>query len=542
MTTAVLPSEARPRLPGTTRGVVAARLRRPMPTDRWMSWLVTLLITGLGAWLRWPRLGDPHAFSFDETYYAKDAFSLITFGYEREFVDNANQQILASNGDPSTLMGVFKDSPSWVVHPPVGKWVIGIGEHFFGITPFGWRFSVAVLGTLVVLMTVRIGRRLTRSTLIGAGAGLLVALDGMAIVHSRTALLDPVLLFFVLLAFGAVLLDRDRTRKRLVAEVEGYVDDAAVLEGGRSREIGIRLGRRPWLWVAGVALGLACGTKWSGVWFVLGFGLLVLVWDTAARRIVGVPSAWAVTVLRTVPVLVLTFGVLAVVVYLATWTGWFLSDDAYLRQWAVDNPASGLFAWVPDSLRSLWHYHAVSLSFHTGLDSAHAYQSNAWGWPLQTRPTSYYFTSPTDGQSGCTVAKCASEVVALGNPFIWWAGAAALLHQTWRMFARRDWRSGAVVVAYAAGWVPWLFYQQRTIFTFYAVVMVPFLALALAMSLGTVLGPALAAGYRRTVGATAVGIVLLLIVLAAYWFYPIWTAQVIPYAEWSARMWWPTWV
>ncbi len=107
--------------------------------------------------------------------------------------------------------------PGYVVHPPMGKWVIGAGEKLFGFEPFGWRFMVALLGTLSVLMLCRIGRRLFRSTLLGCLAGLLLAVDGLHFVMSRTALLDQVLMFFVLASFGCLVLDRDRVRKRLAA-------------------------------------------------------------------------------------------------------------------------------------------------------------------------------------------------------------------------------------------------------------------------------------------------------------------------------------
>ncbi len=546
MTSAVLePRAAAPPGPdGTWRAAVADRLWRPLPTDRALSWLVTLTITGFGAWLRWPALDRPHAFSFDETYYAKDAFSLLQFGYEREFVETANAQILASNGDPATLQGVFAAGPEYVVHPPAGKWVIAIGEHFFGVTPFGWRFMVALLGTLAVLLTIRVGRRLTRSTLVGAVAGLFVAIDGQAIVHSRTALLDPILMFWVLVAFAALLLDRDRTRALLALRVLDQPDDPAGPAAARTARGGIggSLGWRPWLWVAGVALGLACATKWSGLYFLVGFGLLALLWDIGARRTLGIRHAWSVTLVRSVPLAVLALAVVAGVVYLASWSGWLLTDGGYFRSWAVENPATGLGGFVPDALRSLWHYHVEAYDFHRQLTTAHSYQSNPLSWPLQTRPTSYYFQSPTLGEQGCQVDKCASEVLALGNPIIWWAGALALLHQLWRWGARHDWRSGAVIVAYLAGWAPWLFFQQRTIFTFYSVAYAPFLALALAMTLGTVLGPTRATANRRAVGATVAGIVLLAAVAAAFWFYPVWTGEVIPYAQWSLRMWLPTWV
>ena len=58
-----------------------------------------------------------------------------------------------------------------VVHPEVGKWMIALGERMFGMNPFGWRFMTALLGTLSVLMLCRIGRRMSRSTLLGCLAG-----------------------------------------------------------------------------------------------------------------------------------------------------------------------------------------------------------------------------------------------------------------------------------------------------------------------------------------------------------------------------------
>jgi dolichyl-phosphate-mannose--protein O-mannosyl transferase len=133
-------------------------------------------------------------------------------------------------------------------------------------------------------------------------------------------------------------------------------------------------------------------------------------------------------------------------------------------------------------------------------------------------------------------------VLALGNPIIWWAAIGAMVHQVWRWTARRDWRSGAVLVGIAAGWLPWMLYLNRTIFTFYTVVYVPFVVMALAMTCGSILGPSNASERRRRWGAIAVGTLVLLVVLAAWWFYPIWTGQVIPYEQWNLRMWMPTWI
>jgi dolichyl-phosphate-mannose--protein O-mannosyl transferase len=506
------------------------RLWSPMPSSGIVGWIGPIVVMIIGGLLRIVNLGQPHDISFDETYYPKDALSLLRFGYERAMVDGANETLLASDGNWRTL-DIFKTDPAFVVHPPLGKWTIAAGEYLFGATPFGWRIAVAVLGTLSILMVARITRRLTRSDLIGTLAGLLLALEGMHLVMSRTGLLDLVLMFWILASFGLLLLDRDHTRRRLARMVQS--DGLAAL----STTWGPRLGVRPLRWAAAVTLGLACGVKWSGLWFLALFALMSVVWDVSARRAIGVRRPWLSTILRDAPAAGLSFVAIAAVVYLATWTGWLVTDGGWARDWAAANADSV----VPAALRSLWHYHAEAWRFHVGLNSGHAYASNAMGWPFMARPTAFYWDTIKDGTRGCPTDNCVAETVALANPIIWWAGSLAMVHQLWRWIGRRDWRSGAVLVGIAAGWIPWLMYLDRTIFTFYTVAYVPFIVMALAMSLGTVLGPADAPVRRRRDGALVVGLFLIAAILAAWWFYPVWTGEVITYDAWRLRMWMPTW-
>ena len=160
-----------------------------MPAGGWRGWAGPVLVTLIAAVLRLVDLGRPNAIAFDETYYVKDGLSLLLFGYERGSVDGADKIILDTGGGASGLTSIFKPDASFVVHPPVGKWVIASGEQVFGVTPFGWRIAVAVLGTISILMVARIARRLTRSNLVGILAGFLLALDGMhlEIEHERAS-------------------------------------------------------------------------------------------------------------------------------------------------------------------------------------------------------------------------------------------------------------------------------------------------------------------------------------------------------------------
>ncbi|MFJ5176425.1 dolichyl-phosphate-mannose--protein mannosyltransferase [Streptomyces griseoviridis] len=510
---------------------------------RWSGWGGPLLVTLVAGVMRFWNLGSPKAVIFDETYYAKDAWALVHRGFEVDWAKNANDLILAKNGQVP-----IPTDAAYVVHPPVGKYVIGLGELMFGFDPFGWRFMTALLGTLSVLMLCRIGRRLFRSTFLGCLAGALMAVDGLHFVMSRTALLDGVLMFFVLAAFGALLVDRDRARERLAAalptgEDGGARPDAAVAEG-------TRLGWRPWRWTAGLLLGLALGTKWNGLYFLAVFGLMAVAWDVAGRRVAGAGRPYVAVLKRDLGLAFLSTVPVAIVTYLVSWTGWILSSTdgsgGYFRNWAATDGRGGSWTWLfPDWLRSLWHYEHEVYEFHVGLSSPHTYMSNPWSWIVDGRPVSYFYESPSPGADGCPAdagEKCAREVLAIGTPLLWWVAGFAVLYVLWRWLLRRDWRAGAIVCAVAAGYLPWFLYQERTIFFFYAVVFLPFLCLAVAMLLGAIVGPPGSSDTRRVAGATGAGVLVLLIAWNFIYFWPLYTGTAIPIDQWRSRMWLDTWV
>ena len=402
------------------------------------------IIIGFALTLRLWRLNLPKGYIFDEVYYAKNAASLITDGVE------LNEQ----------------GESEFVVHPPLGKWLIGIGIKLFGNNEFGWRVIAALAGSASVLLIYLIVQRLFNSLFLSNTAAALFALDGLHLVMSRVALLDIFLMFFILLTFYLIL--------------------------------------RNDLWLSGVVIGLAAATKWSAV-FVIPFLILLTVNIGGANF-----ATWG----KRFSQFVLT----PMGIYLLSWSGWIISS----KGWARDS-GSNLFS-------SLWNYHVEIMNFHRGLTEQHTYAANPWSWLVLGRPTSFYYETPKN----CGAQSCSQEILAIGTPILWWAGIFAIAITVGLFIANKDRVSAFILAGIAGTYLPWFFIQNRTTFYFYAIAIFPFIVLALInvfnWALNNQINRKLIYGFVITVGVNFI------------YFLPIFIGINIPYVDWLARMWLPSWI
>jgi len=491
-------------LPSPSRRWPLPRPRRdgtpPLPDDRRLSWVLAAVLGVASLASRLWDISYPRDKLFDEAYYPPEAHELLTWGHE------------------------YNRGYSFIVHPPLGKWMIAIGEQLFGYNSFGWRLPSAVAGTVAVVVLTRLTRRLTGSTLLGLVAGLLLALDGFSFSISRVGLLDVFLQVFVVGAVACLVVDRDRVRERIRTAGEGAA-------------AGFRLGPRGWRIAAGFLFGCACAVKWSGVWFLAFFAVLSLFWDRAAWREAGAPRPTRTTAHRGLPGALWALAVIPVLTYLASFTGWFLGETSQGKAWAQQHPHTA-FSFVPDALRSLWHEHAQWLKFHNGLDTPHPWESGPWSWLVDGRPILLWnpqgLTDPAGGQ-------IVRYILMVGTPTLWFAFAPAMVWLGWRVVARRDPAATTALVAIAAGWLTWFINLDRTMFIFYMAPAAPFFVLAVTLVLQDVLGPARAEPLRRQVGLGLVCGYVALVAATFAFFYPVLTGQPLSHADWLLRMWFPSW-
>jgi dolichyl-phosphate-mannose--protein O-mannosyl transferase len=421
------------------------------------DWAVALGFGALGLLLRLWNLGSPKGKIFDEIYYATNANSLLQNGVELESKSGLAQ---------------------FIVHPPIGKWLIAIGIKLFGYNEFGWRFSAAVIGSISIVLMYFTAKKLFNSQLLSFFSAALISMDGLHLVQSRVALLDIFLLFFIQIAVLALLHEK--------------------------------------YWISAIALGLATSVKWSGLYVLIAVALLVLVKDYRKYRYLGFERPIMKVIQKNFLFRFLQFGIFPSVIYISTWFGWFFTKTGWDRSWS-SNP-----------FISLWHYHSEILNFHVNLSDSHPYSANPWSWLIQGRPTSFFYETPNN----CSGANCSQEILALGTPLLWWAATLALLVTFGFWISKRESQAEILLVVVGASYLPWFAFQNRTMFSFYAIAFEPFLLLCLVYLVSKI------AKYQRKIVISISAIVLINFI----YFLPVFLGLTITYNSWHDRMWLPSWI
>jgi dolichyl-phosphate-mannose-protein mannosyltransferase len=468
------------------------------------------------------NLGYPAKLVFDETYYVKDALTLSAEGHEKSWPEGADDAF--QSGDVS---GYLSDA-AFVVHPPLGKWLIALGMWLTGSDQAtGWRLSTAILGIATVALLMLVTFKLFRSVPLAILAGFLLAVDGLAITLSRTALLDASLTFFLLLGFWLFLIDQERSRVRITRAIEQSKNSILIF--------------RPWLILTGVALGAASSIKWSGLYLLAGIGLYVVFSESLLRKNSGEKNWLRKGFLFQGSYSFVALVPTALATYLLTWSGWIFGTGGYMRDSATENPASGIFGLLPDWMISLWNYHELIYGFHVNLRSEHPYEASPLGWLVGLRPTAFFYETYSMGTNGCQITEgCSSAITALGNPFIWLGSTAALVYIIYRYVRHRERVLGLVLLGTASLYLPWIVLSERTVFQFYVVSFQPWLILGLVLVIQQLRRKLL---LKSKTFANAVTIGFVSLVFGAFvFFYPVNTGMYLPFELWQLRMWLPSWV
>jgi len=511
--------------------VSSTLLRKPEPTAPvTVPWsrrdtIVTVAIGILALFTRFVGLTSAKSNGtpvFDEKHYVPQAWDIARSWF-------------------NPVLGGIESNPGYglVVHPPLAKRIEALGEMVFGYTPLGWRVMGALFASAVVVFTMLLARRLSQSWMIGLFAGVMALCDGVLLVIGRFGMLDVFILLFIVMAAWTLAGDMRQVHQRFH---DAYVRG----------EVNPRLGFRWWRFATGVLLGCALAVKWSGLYYIAFFGLLSSFYDLWLRHRYGVKNPVRETLLRDVPSALASIVLIPAVLYMWSWRAWFASETSVYRHSLSDGTIANsdwpALAKLPESVAGWLYYHFSVLKFHSELTSSaghsHPWDSKPWSWLVASRPILYYSSTDIECAGG---QECRRMIYLFGTPAIWWLTVPILLWAIWAWISCKDRRVIVPLVAFAAGFLPWLAAFDRQMYFFYAGPLVPFTIVLLALALGELSKRGKRVPWMNkiagpiTSGQLGVIVYLAIVIGMFLYFSPILYGFVIPDSFYNQLMWLPSW-
>ena len=377
---------------------------------------------------------------------------------EKHYVSQAHQMVHNSG---------LEDNPAYglVVHPPLGKWLIAIGEIIFGYNPIGWRFMSILAGTITVIAISFIAYRLTRSIGVAILTAILSNLEGVTYSMSRLGMLDSFLGMMSVLIFLCVVMEITTDNKNVPWH------------------------RHWWLLLAGILSGLAMSIKISGVYYpalcgiVLVFGVMFTQAiylhkkENGKYTLKSSQQGWLET-LRALGMGLIFFLILPITIVFMTYLPWLSQENSVYRRGIDSGKVNDIFPqsmqWVPDPIQDFFAYQYGVLKFHTGLTTSsgnlHPWESKPWEWLYGNRPMLILDSTDGDGITKWWI---------MTNIAIWWLVIPMLVFAVVRIIMK-DKKWWIVIAAFVTGWLPWMIAYDRQMYLFYTTVIAPFVALGIA--------------------------------------------------------------
>ncbi len=340
-------------------------------------------------------------------------------------------------------------------HPPLGKDLIALGIALFGMNPFGWRIMGALFGVAMVPVFYLLARGLLRRRRLAAAMTALFGLDFMRYTQSRIATIDVFVVFFILLGAACLVWF---CRRFLAGGRRGALAPAAL---------------------GGAAFGLACASKWTGLYAGAGFAAVYfLAMALRWRSLKGTPDGRAEAKKD------LRFALLAGVLFYVA-----VPLAIYIASYLPILLGSG----EGFSLSAIWQAQLSMFRYHSRLTATHPFESRWYTWPLILRPVWYYMGS-------LLPAGTVASIAALGSPVVWWGGLAGMVWVALRLpGANRSQQFSRwfLLLLYAAQLLPWVFVSRATFIYHYFPAM-PFALLGLGAAIDRLADRRPAAAKRLT--------------------------------------------
>lgn len=373
-------------------------------------------------------------------------------------------------------------------HPPLGKFIISLGIRAFGMCPFGWRLPGTLFGIAMLPFFYLFSRRILKETWMATVTTILFAADFMHFTQTRIATIDVFVTFFIICMYYFMY---------QYTKMSFY--DTKLIKTFIP------------LLCSGIAMGLGCASKWTGVYAGLGLGVIFFI--TMIRRYIEYRHAWMdpkgssgniknETIVREFKNKILSTLGFCLLAFVA------IPGTIFTLSYIPFNNGrdEGLIARMIRNQKDMWDY-------HSNLDATHPFQSNWYEWIIIKRPIWYYTKSVADGLQ--------ENISAFGNPLVWWAGIPAFFFIVYLVIAKKDKTALFLGLSYMAQLLPWVGVSRCT-FIYHYFPSVPFIALMVGYSMYQICSMSKKSGasnYKVAKGICIAYAALAVVVFAIY--YPV---------------------
>ena len=178
-------------------------------------------------------------------------------------------------------------------------------------------------------------------------------------------------------------------------------------------------------------------------------------------------------------------------------------------------------------LDMVFRYQTNMLRYHETLVATHPFSSPWWSWIFMLKPVWLYTLSNP-------IENTIYNIVAIGNPAIWWVGLPFLLYVAWKWIKEKDSTARFIVVAFLLQLLPFMFIG-RILFLYHMFLNVPFLIFAIVYVLNIL-------WYKNNRYKYIIAAYLVAVVLLFAYFYPILAAYPISPQFNSTHRWLSSWI
>lgn len=378
---------------------------------------------------------------FDEKHYATQAY-----------------QMLFVPGHQESFPGY-----GLIVHPPLGKTLISLGEKVFGYTPLGWRIVPIIAGVIIVLLLMRMVHIVTGSMPAVVFTAVLANLEGTQFFMSRIAMLDIFTALFVTCMAFCIIKD--------------YYTDTSDTPWHL----------RGWLLMSGVFAGLAMAVKVSGAFYAAYMGVMLVA-------IVTVTSKSVRETLKALGMGLIFYLVVPLTIFMLSWVPWFANENSVYRHIAeadkIEHPLPDWIANIlPDSVNSFMSYQIGVAKFHTGLksgvgfDNVHPWESKPDEWFLGGRPMLFLNSYAEADTVVFGSGNGETKMVLFANMAVWFLIIPMIVWGTYQIIKNEKPEWFVVLSGLAVGIIPWFIAYDRQQYFFYTVSWSMFVILGVSLML-----------------------------------------------------------